>query len=231
MPLKWFRTPSSRLTQEGLGGEGWQGAESATQRIWDTPLQDVEYFVVDIETSGFSAERDLILSLAAGCLKGTHPDFSEFFYRFIQHDNVDEVPEKIWKLTGITPDQLRRGENLSSVLRDALSLSVNKVWIAHHARHEMSFLQRQARLLWKLKLRPIVVDTAVVAQALGRLSRVPTLDEVCRWLDVPASDRHQADADVRMTAEVWRREMQLCEQAGLQTVSEVIDWTSARAMG
>lgn len=229
--MKWFRGPNHAVDLHSQRPENEQMPASSVQRIWDAPLSMIDYFVIDIETSGFSAETDIILSIAAGCLTGTEPHFSEFMYQLIRHDNLTSVPETIWNLTGLSPDQLKSGRDLGEVLRAALSLAVNRVWIAHHAGHEMSFLQRQARQRWKLKLRPIVIDTAVVAQALGRIPRVPTLDEVCQWLNVDIEGRHQADADVRMTAEVWRKEIQLCEQIGLRTVSDVIDWTSSRAMG
>lgn len=227
--MKWFRghadvSEARETTQGGATG-------SSALRIWDSSLSTIDYFVVDIETSGFSADTDLILSLAAGCVTGLDSDFSYFIYELIHHDHLQAVPQRVWDVTGLTPTAFQDGKALASVLREVLELSVNRVWVAHHARHEMSFLQRHARLLYKLKLRPIVIDTAVVAQALGRLSRVPTLDEVCRWLEVDLQNRHQADADVRMTAEVWRKEMLLCQQIGLNTVSDVIDWTSSRAMG
>ncbi|GMA49881.1 hypothetical protein GCM10025857_12380 [Alicyclobacillus contaminans] len=198
-------------------------------KLWESPLTAADYFVVDMETSGFSAEKDLILSLAAACFTGVDPQFTETMYELIRHEHLEGVPQAVWNLTGLSPEQVRAGRDLEQVLRRVLTLSVNRVWIAHHARHELSFLGRQARLLWKLKLRPIVVDTAVVAQALGRMTRVPTLDEVCAWLNVDVRDRHRADADVRMTAEVWRKEIALCQRIGLRTIAEVMDWTSSRA--
>lgn len=224
--MKWFWA-SNRGDSTNLPSS----SEAAIVRIWDAPLSEVDYFIIDIETSGFSADTDLILSLAAGCITGAEDEFSNFYYHLVRHDHVEQVPPIVWELTGLTPDSLKSGRDLADVLRDALALAVNRVWVAHHARHEVSFLQRYTRQLWKLKLRPIVIDTATVAQALGRLSRVPTLDEVCNWLDVDVVDRHQADADVRMTAQVWRKEMEMCRQIGLKTVSEVIDWTTSRAMG
>ncbi|WP_157071063.1 exonuclease domain-containing protein [Alicyclobacillus acidiphilus] len=224
--VKWFWT-----SNRGDGPNSSAVDPSPIVRIWDAPLEEVDYFMIDIETSGFSAERDTILSLAAGCTTGKSVEFTKFMYDVVRHDHVDHVPQVVWDLTGLTPEQLRTGSELAEVLREALTLAVNRVWVAHHARHEVSFLQRYTRQIWKLKLRPLVIDTATVAQALGRLSRVPTLDEVCAWLGVDVTDRHRADADVRMTAQIWLKEMEMCQAIGLRTVSDVIDWTSARAFG
>lgn len=229
--MKWFRDagrlPEADLRVSGAG----TSAEMTIEDLWESPLDVAKFFVIDIETSGFSAETDKILSLAAGSCCGFSTSFTTFQYDFVRIDNPLAVPQKVWDLTGLSPNLLSGGRELADVLKDALALALGHVWIAHHARHELSFLQRQARLLWKLRLRPLVIDTAVVAQALTRLSRAPTLEEVCDWLHVESKNRHQADADVQMTAEVWRKEMILCQKLGLRTIAEVIDWSSARAMG
>ncbi|WP_328702722.1 exonuclease domain-containing protein [Alicyclobacillus suci] len=226
--MRWFRGANRGEDVSGLNFVPTVG--TSAQRVWESALSDAQYFVIDIETSGFSAQTDLVLSLAAGCMTGLD-DFSQFFYQFVRHPDISRVPQTIWDITGLSPEIVQGGRDMPDVLEEALSMSLNRVWIAHHARHELSFLGRHARQLWKLQLRPIVIDTAVVAQALGRLPRVPTLDETCVWLGVPVQGRHQADADVRMTAEVWKREIVLCQRLGLRTVVEVIDWASARAMG
>lgn len=196
--------------------------------VWESPIVEADYFVIDIETSGFSPATDTVLSLAAGCMQGADPTLNPTLYDVIHTDAVADVPAAVWDLTGLTPEAVVCGKSLHDVLLCALSMSVNHVWIAHHARHELSFLQRHTRQLWRMPLRPVVIDTSVVARALLRLHDVPTLEAVCKWLDIPVSNRHQADADVRMTAQVWARELELCRQAGLYTVSEVVEWTTSQ---
>ncbi|WDL97282.1 exonuclease domain-containing protein [Alicyclobacillus sp. ALC3] len=222
----------------------WYGADRANQlghdeeqpvrdgelgaAVWEAPLESVRYFVIDIETSGFSPTSDHILSLAAACISGQDPTLFDTFYEVVQLDAVADVTERVWALTGLTPEQVVRGQPIRDVLFRALSLSVNKVWVAHHARHELSFLQRQTKRMWRMPLRPIVIDTSVVARALWRLPEVPTLESVCDRLGVPVTDRHRADADVAMTAQVWARQLTLCRAMGLSTVAEVVEWAAER---
>jgi len=205
---------------------------SSSLHLGDMMLTDTDYFVVDIETSGFSATTDMVLSLAAGKIAAGTLDFELEQYNLVQHTDTSEVREVIWKLTGLSPNQIKmEGRPWKDVLLRALQLSENRVWIAHHARHELSFLQRHARLYWRMQLRPIMIDTAVVAQALCRLPAPPTLDAVCDWLSVPVTRRHCAADDVEMTAAVWNREMEYCRAHGLRTVREVVDWSISWALG
>lgn len=201
----------------------------SSARNWDKNLEDADYFIVDIETSGFDAARDLVLSLASARMYGETVPQEVSQYDLIRHESLDAVPPAIWNLTGLNPEALQDGHEWHDVLMRALSLSANRVWIAHHARHELAFMQRHARQLWKMKLHPLVIDTAMVAQGLFRLERVPTLEALCEMLDVPVGHRHQADADVLMTSEVWRREMEHCRALGLTTIGAVIDWTMSHA--
>lgn len=226
MPF-WRPRPNERHVRLGRTEEPTD--ENWAERIWDTRLEDAEYFVVDIETSGFSAMTDKVLSLAAGCARGSDLPCGIDQYDIIWHERIHEIPEFIWQLTGLSPQDIEGGKEWRDVLLGALSLSANRVWIAHHARHEVSFLQRHARLLWKTQIHPIAVDTAVVAQSLLRLAKVPTLDFVCDWLSVPITNRHRADADVLMTAAVWKREIELCQSIGLETVGNVIEWSISHA--
>ncbi|WP_206832655.1 exonuclease domain-containing protein [Alicyclobacillus fructus] len=199
--------------------------------VWERPLAQAPYFVLDLETSGFSPARDKILTVACATFAGASPDPEDSLYAVVRHEDVADVPAHIWELTGLSPQDVRDGEPLEHALRRALELGAGRVWVAHHIRHDLGFLQRAADALWRLRLRPLAVDTAVVGQVLVRAPRPLTLDEACEWLGVPVAGRHRADADVHMTAAVWRREMELCARLGLQTVKDVIDWVSARATG
>ena len=199
---------------------------------WNLPLMQANYFVIDIETSGFSPQTDIVLSVASApvCLLDENP-LANLHYELVGHANTTMVPPVIWELTGLSPDDLRDQREWRDILYSTLQLSASRVWVAYHARHELSFLQKHARELWKLRLTPIVIDAALVAQALFGTSTVPTLDEACKQLGIPVGTRHRADEDVRMTVALWRQEVSLCEAIGLKTVGQVVEWTLARVHG
>lgn len=229
--MKWFGREHASLDDVALENRDKLLQGEIASKVWEIALVAADYFIIDIETSGFSAQNDLVLSVATACQHGIDEEFEQFQYAIVRQVELNRIPEQIWSLTGLSPDEVKNGEVWQQVLRRTLTLSMNRVWIAHHARHELSFLQKHARSFWKMRLRPIVIDTAVVAQALCNLSMAPTLDWVCEWLNVPVSARHRADADVRLTAEVWKRELQLCQKLGLHTVAEVVEYAATHASG
>ncbi|UOF91776.1 DNA polymerase III subunit epsilon [Fodinisporobacter ferrooxydans] len=228
--MKWFWN-TGRTEQDLLARQRELAHEDKSVTIWEMPLSEAEYFVIDIETSGFSATKDCVLSLAGGCMHGCDTTLDPLQYSIVRHDQVDMISDNIWQLTGLSPAQIQQGEEWRDVLFRALELSSDRVWIAHHIRHEMSFIQRHAKHFWKMHLRPIAIDTAIVAQALCKLPDAPTLDRVCEWLDVPVKNRHRADADIMMTAEVWKKEMAMCRSLGLETIGEVIEWSISHGWG
>ncbi|QQE79841.1 PolC-type DNA polymerase III [Alicyclobacillus sp. SO9] len=228
--MQWPWTPSQMKNPIDLHRRTLLNDTEFGAGAWDQSLDDTDYFVFDIETSDFSVKKGIVLSVAAATSRiDASPTIDTLQYYLIAHKDLSIVPDKIWRLTGLSPELLRNGVDLKSVLFEVLQLADKKVWIAHHARHELSFLHRYTRDFWKMRIQPIIIDTALVAQALLGQSFVPTLDEVCHWLDVPIGSRHRADADVTMTALVWQKEAKLCQSRGLQTVGEVLEWTRARA--
>lgn len=261
--MPWFHggNPAhSRLARQSRSrtfGETPHGATDGpySSTAWDLPLEEASYFVLDIETSGFAPQTDIVLSIASAQLHLQNLNLDAFHaspgqisnlrqqitsqgvsvqnleYELVKHPDTSFVPAHIWELTGLTPQALDSGREWRDVLFGTLKRTGASVWVAHHARHELSFLQKSARDFWRLRLHPIVIDTALVAQALLGHPQTPTLDEVCAWFDVPVGTRHHADEDVRMTALVWQREASLCKVLGLSTVGEVIEWALARAQG
>ncbi|SHK01181.1 3'-5' exonuclease [Alicyclobacillus tolerans] len=195
------------------------------EKLWESPLDEAGFLVLDIETSGFSAQNDLILSLAyCVCYGDTIESVKS---ALIAHPSYDKVPETIWGLIGLSPSVCQQqGVPITDALHDLLEDSVSKIWVAHHIRHEMAFLQKAVREIWKQRLRPITIDTAVVAQALFRLPQAPLLEQTCQLLGVTVSNRHRADEDVRMTSAVWQKELQLCKRIGLRTVGDLVDWSA-----
>ena len=228
--MDWFgglRNKSGGLRGMGPGEDGDFGA-----RVWEVSLQEADYFVIDLETSGFAPEKDLILSLAASFIQGDDPQPLASRYDLVTHADLNGVLPHIWRQTGLSPEILQQsGRPVADVLRDALVMAVDCAWVAHHARHEVAFIQRQVRTLWKMRLRPIVIDTALVAQGLFRLRKPPSLEWLCEALDVPVTQRHQADADVEMTASIWAKEVPLCHSLGLKTVGDVVEWSLAHGSG
>ena len=225
--MPWFRAApngqnSGKLERQALSDEHYGSA------AWNLPLTEADYFVIDIETSGFSPQTDLVLSVASlqTSWHSNEPDL-EICHDLVGHADLSRVPQHIWPLTGLTPEILHGKPEWHDVLFNTLKRAQSRVWIAHHARHELAFLQKSTQDFWRFQLRPIVVDTALVAQALTGSSTVPVLEEVCSLFDVPLGARHRADEDVKMTAMVWMKEAKLCKALGLTTVGQVVEWTLA----
>ena len=112
----------------------------AVQRSFDdlgTPLADVTFCVLDLETTGTSAERCGITEIGAVVVRG-----GEVLATFSTLVNPGvAIPPEITVLTGITEAMVLPAPRIEQVLPSLLELLGGAVIVGHNVRFDMSFLQ------------------------------------------------------------------------------------------
>ena len=185
----------------------------------DRALRELPLAVIDTETTGFDPRADAILSIGAVWID---PDGDgEPFHRYVRMPPDFAVPPHIEELTGITAEKLRQGLPLDLALQEFLQYVGERLLVAHHAGHDIRFLNAALRRAWGAELDHHVIDTGKIAMWLHNLPRYPTLDMLLSLYDVPAIGRHTADGDARMTAAVARRQLELLAAAQILTLGQL----------
>src|SRR4029079_11046808 len=122
------------------------GVQSATsqweaQRTFDElgrPLRDVTFCVVDLETTGGSAEGgSMITEIGAVKVRGGEV-LGEFSTLVNPHT---QIPPFIAVLTGITNGMVCTAPSIESVLPSFLEFATGSVLVAHNAPFDVGFLQ------------------------------------------------------------------------------------------
>lgn len=157
-----------------------------------------DYIVLDFETTGFKPETSKIIQVGAIRYRNDEKisEFSSFVY-------VDEIPEKITKLTGITIDQCECAPELSDIMPQLLKFIGSDIIVAHNAPFDLAFLTYNMN---ELKLPSQIfayIDTLKLARKkiVGVQSyKLPTLKKFLR-LDYAS---HLADQDCYVCHEVYK---------------------------
>ena len=127
-----------------------------------TPLADVTFVVVDLETTGGSPAGAHITEIGAVKVRG-----GEVLGEFQTLVNPAEpIPAFISVLTGITDQMVADAPRIDSVLPAFLEFARDTVLVAHNAPFDMSFLKAAAALTAREWPRFTVVDTAHLARQL-----------------------------------------------------------------
>src|SRR6476646_6973708 len=181
----------------------------------DPLLEEAELVVFDLETTGLAAARDQICEIGAVRVKGL--ELVDSFQSLVNPRIA--LPETIARLTGLREQELRGAPSVSTVVRRFLAFAGDELLVAHNARFDQRFLERQ---LGDRRLSEPPLCTAALARRLleGRLRRVG-LASLANFFGVPTEPCHRALPDAEATAQVLVHLIGLAQERGARTLSEL----------
>jgi len=185
------------------------------------PLSDAAVVVVDLETTGGSAQSgDAIIEIGAARLAAGQ--VVERFQRLV--DPRRPLPPFITRLTGISDTMLRGQPGIETVLAEFLDFASTDVLVAHNAAFDISFLDAAARRVRGSGLAQPHLCTLRLARRLLPQLRRRSLDSLAGHLGIPVVDRHRALGDALMTAEVYFHFLELAQKRGVSRLDELLDF-------
>ena len=163
-----------------------------------TPLREVTFVVLDLETTGGAARSDAITEIGAVKVRGGER-LGELATLV---DPGTGVPPNIVALTGITTAMVTGAPPLAAVLPSLLEFLAGAVLVAHNAPFDAGFLRAACERHGQAWPRPPVLCTARLARAVLSVDEAPSvrLGALARLFDTATTPNHRALADVRR----WR---------------------------
>lgn len=191
-----------------------------------SPLAQVTFVVLDLETTGGSANGCEITEVGAVKLRG-----GECLGRFETLVNPGvPIPPMITVLTGITEAMVLPAPPIEQVLPQFLEFLGGAVIVGHNVRFDMSFLDAAAVRLGYGRVVNRRVDTVGLARRLVR-DEVPNLKlaTLARALRAPTEPNHRAMADAQATAEVFHTLLERAAGFGVLGLDDLLALPTMRA--
>lgn len=207
------------MTTSHRPGPPTRSTAAARQTTLDdaTPLVDTTFVVLDLETTGLSADRDRITEV--GAIRARGGEVLAELRTFVRPGVP--IPAAVTAITGITDADVQGAPDILTVLPTVVDFLGDAVFVAHNARFDLGFLRASAARLGLPPLRPRVIDTAVLARRLIRDEvRDVRLSTLARHLRVPDAPDHRALNDARATLHVLHA---LIERASAYGVTSIED--------
>ena len=166
-----------------------------------TPVEDLPFTFVDVETTGLKAETgDRVCEIALLRIQG-----GQEIDRFESLVNPQRrMGAGAMAVNGITDAMLTDAPLFHHLIPHLRPLLHNAVFVAHNASFDVGFLRHEFELANQVFTAPTVVDTLVLAQAHYRFSH-NSLEAIATALGLPNARRHRAMADVQTTQQVLQR--------------------------
>ena len=188
-------------------------------------LEDAAYVVVDLETTGLRPGSSGICEIGAVRLRGYEVEAE--FQTLV--DPGLPIAAGVSALTGLRTEQLRGAPGPGEAVRSFLAFADDAVLVAHNARFDLAFLDRETERLTVSRIGSAVVDTVRLARALlaGRVSGFG-LAQLAWFLDTSERPCHRALPDARATAELLLTLIGLAQERGARTVADLTALSATR---
>jgi len=214
--------------RESPGGLPPTAPGIAVQQTFDelgTPLREVMFVVVDLETTGGSASGGSSIT-EIGAVKVRGGEVLGEFQTLVRPSSP--IPPFISVLTGITNHMVAGAPAIDSALPAFLEFATGSVLVAHNAPFDVGFLRHFADELAIGWPRFPVVDTAKVARRVVTRDDAPNckLSSLARLFHATTTPNHRALSDARATVDVLHGLMERLGNLGVHTLEELQTFSS-----
>ena len=186
--------------------------------ITNSKNQDLDetYVVFDLETTGFSPEKDKIIEI--GAVKVEQGKITDKFSNFVNPQVP--IPYRIEELTSIKDDMVMDAPVIEEILPQFMEFCKGAIMVAHNADFDMSFIIKNCERQ-QIENDFTIIDTVALARILlPNLNRFK-LDTVAKALGVSLENHHRAVDDAGCTAEIFVKFIQMLKERGIENLDGV----------
>lgn len=224
----WPFTRSPRIELPAAEAARLASLKARPQTNPRTPLAELRWVVVDVETGGLNPRTDPLLSIGAVEIRSGQVNLGAGFEARLQQSAVTSHENIL--VHGLTHSQQLSGMAARDALLDFAEFAAGSPLVAFHAAFDYAALQAatQKELGWNFPGRWL--DAAVIAPllfpALGKDCR--SLDDWLAALSIQNFARHSAVADAAATAQLWLILLEAASRQRLLTLKDLEALAQAR---
>ena len=179
-------------------------------------LDEVEFVVLDTETTGLRPGPNRVIEIAGIRMRGG--EVIDSFQSLVNPNR--RLPPFIVQFTGITQEMVAGAPGAEQIFPDFLQFIEGAILVGHNVGFDIGFLSYEAQLLGYAF--PIDgLDTIPLARRFLPGLRRFKLDVVAGHLKIPMVNRHRALGDAKVTAAIFLKLLNLARQEGIHTLGNL----------
>ena len=179
-------------------------------------LDEMDYVVLDLETSGLDPARSEIVEIGAVRIRDGRIE-DEFHTLIKPKMGMSKISERI---TGITDAMLEDQPPIEEVLPKFLEFLSDSIIVAHNASFDYRFLRFWVEKILGKKIENPYIDTLSLARALLKMNSY-SLDKVASKLKLESFQHHRALDDARTTAMIFIKFLEMLKGIGVKKLSNL----------
>ncbi len=179
-------------------------------------LDEVEFVVLDTETTGLRPGGDRVIEVAGIRMRGG--EVIDTFQSLVNPGR--RLPPFIVQFTGITQEMVAKAPGGEKVFSEFYRFIDGAIIVGHNVGFDIGFLSYEMQLLGYTF--PIDgLDTIPLARRFLPGLRRFKLDIVAQHLNIPAANRHRALGDAKVTAAVFFKLVALAREQDIHTLGQL----------
>jgi DNA polymerase III epsilon subunit family exonuclease len=181
------------------------------------PLKQIDFVIVDVETTGAKTPHSRIIEIGAYRIKE-----SQVVAKFETLVNPQiTIPPFITRLTGISNEMVKHAPTFSEIVHPWLEFLTDAVLVAHNASFDVRFLNHEISLIFPGKR---MTNTQLCTVNLARRALPGLLNyrlhTIAEHFSITIHQRHRAGSDASATAEIFLHILKLLHQHSVTNLAE-----------
>ncbi|MFO7814837.1 MAG: PolC-type DNA polymerase III [Halanaerobiales bacterium] len=195
----------------------------------DEPIEETEFVVFDLETTGLNPVQNEIIEI--GAVKIKNGELIDQFSSLVKPDK--KIPGKITELTGIDNNMVKDALSFKKVFNSFVDFIEGCPLVAHNMDFDYSFI-RKPLSEYKKQTEVTLIDTLTLARAVLPELKNHKLATLVNYYDISLDNHHRALDDCKATASLFRELLNEDHEFEISTVEDIndltknIDWKKSR---
>ncbi|ERM83872.1 hypothetical protein P872_02305 [Rhodonellum psychrophilum GCM71 = DSM 17998] len=184
------------------------------------PISQLNFIVLDTETTGLQPKTDYILSFGAVKVRGYTISVQSALEIYLNAPLQNRESMKVHEIM-----HSHEAFSLQDFAKDMLGFIGTDILVGHHIGFDIAMLEKALKPFGLKKLLNPLIDTKDLAVRLEMGPNYDTrygkpgefsLDELCGRYHISLDDRHTAAGDAFLTAQLLLKLLKIAEQKGIQ---------------
>jgi len=195
-----------------------------TSELPSTPLEEAEFSVLDVETTGLSARNNRVIEI--GIVKIKRLKITDKFTKLINPGC--DIPYFITQFTGISNSDVASSPSFTETAEEIENFIGNSTISGHNLSFDESFLRYEFIRNGYEPLSNLNVCTLKLARKVFPSLKSKSLASVTHHLKVRNKDSHRALSDAEATANILIKLIKkLSKEDGVKTLQQLIEYQSS----
>ena len=183
----------------------------------DKKIDEEEFVVFDIETTGLNSHTNKIIEIGAVKIKA-----GRIIDRYSQLINPGiSIPYYITEITSITNEQVANQPKIDEVIGKFVEFIGDAVLVAHNAPFDMGFIKRDIKEYLNIDLENSVIDTLQMARDLFPDFKKYGLGDLNKSLGLALEKHHRAVDDSQATANMFIIFLEKYKEKGIEYLKDI----------